>query len=77
MISNGVSYSITLILEDSRLSRLQHNIERDNQSVRNKEAKSNIKEFILEKISKGYLLLILKWKVMDIPKVETYPIHII
>ena len=76
-MSNRVSHFITLILEDSRLSRLQHNIEMGNHPFTNKETESKIKEFILKETSKGYLLPIPKQKVMDIPGVEACLIYIV
>ena len=58
MIVTGVSYPITTILEESRLERLKHNIERGNYPVRSDEAEVKLEEFIAKEISKGYLFLI-------------------
>ena len=64
MIVTEVSYPITTILEESRLERLKHNIERGNHPVRSNKAEAKLEEFIAKETSKGYLLSILKQKVL-------------
>ena len=77
MITEGASYPINDIYKEDRLERLEQNLQRGNHPIRDEISIGKIKEFVQNEIDHGFLLLIPKDRVREIPGAEVYLIHIV
>ena len=77
MIRKGAAYLVNNISNEERLLCLNHNLDQGNHLIRDDSSKGKIEEFIQNKLDHSLLLPIPKSKIIKIPGVESYLIHIV
>ena len=77
MITEGIIYPLREITENECLIRLEANLKQRNYPTHSPKANQKIVDFTNSEVEYGYLILILKDKVKEIPGAEVCPIYIV
>ena len=77
MLKYRVSYLLYFIRKEERIPCLLANLQRGNYPTYDEILEIKTEELIDNELSRGFLLLVSKEKVIEILNVEVYPIHMI
>ena len=75
-MQEGVKYTLNPISKEDYIKRLHYNIQCRNHLIRDNKIQGKSEEFINDKLSRGFLLLISLEKVTYILEAELYPVYI-